>query len=166
MHEHDWASSVEPPISYMLNRESCHRTRSKASPSRTDEHSNSTPKSVACFIYLYVLVTYLFVQPIWCTVSKAHLHTSSSPTLTGRPIPVGRSSLSEASQQVLHRALPPVLVLHLKCFLYDATADCTVKINEPIRFSPELYTVACFLRRKSLRRTKLLWGLENSLRFH
>jgi ubiquitin carboxyl-terminal hydrolase 10 len=35
-------------------------------------------------------------------------------------------------------ALPPVLVLHLKRFLYDATADGIVKISKPIRFAPEL----------------------------
>ena len=62
-----------------------------------------------------------------------------------QPLQVCRSSLSEASQQVLHEALPPILVLHLKCFLYDVTADCTIKINEPIQFAPELYLVACFL---------------------
>ena len=35
-------------------------------------------------------------------------------------------------------ALPPILVLHLKRFLYDATADGIVKISKPIRFAPEL----------------------------
>jgi ubiquitin carboxyl-terminal hydrolase 10 len=35
-------------------------------------------------------------------------------------------------------ALPPVLVLHLGRFLYDATVDGTDKINKPVLFAPEL----------------------------
>jgi ubiquitin carboxyl-terminal hydrolase 10 len=39
---------------------------------------------------------------------------------------------------VLLGALPPVLVLHLKRFLYDAAVDGIVKINKPIQIAPEL----------------------------
>jgi ubiquitin carboxyl-terminal hydrolase 10 len=53
-------------------------------------------------------------------------------------VQVGRAGSSEASQQVLLEALPPVLVLHLERFLYDATADGINKINKPVRFAPEL----------------------------
>ena len=42
------------------------------------------------------------------------------------------------AKQVLLDALPPVLVLHLERFLYDATAGGMAKINKPIEFSPEL----------------------------
>ena len=51
---------------------------------------------------------------------------------------VGPSGFSEASQQVLIEALPSVLVLHLKRFLYDVTVDGIVKINKPIQFASEL----------------------------
>ena len=34
--------------------------------------------------------------------------------------------------------LPPVLVLHLKRFLYDVAADGVVKISKPVQFTPEL----------------------------
>ena len=51
---------------------------------------------------------------------------------------VGPSGLGEANQQVLIEALPSVLVLHLKRFQYDVTADGIVKINKPVRFAPEL----------------------------
>jgi ubiquitin carboxyl-terminal hydrolase 10 len=34
--------------------------------------------------------------------------------------------------------LPPVLVLHLKQFLYDAAVDDIVKISKPVQFVPEL----------------------------
>ena len=48
------------------------------------------------------------------------------------------SSDSDASQQILIEALPPVLVLHLKRFRYDAAAGGVVKISKPVRFPPEL----------------------------
>jgi hypothetical protein len=51
---------------------------------------------------------------------------------------VGQFSSIEASQQVLFEALPPVLVLQLERFLYDAAADGMTKISKPIRFPPEL----------------------------
>jgi hypothetical protein len=39
---------------------------------------------------------------------------------------------------VLIEALPPVLVLHLKRFLYDAATGSVVKIGKPVQFTPEL----------------------------
>jgi ubiquitin carboxyl-terminal hydrolase 10 len=53
-------------------------------------------------------------------------------------VQVGPSDSSEASQQVLIEALPPVLVLHLKRFLYDTTARGVVKIGKSVQFTPEL----------------------------
>jgi ubiquitin carboxyl-terminal hydrolase 10 len=35
-------------------------------------------------------------------------------------------------------ALPPILVLHLERFLYDATADGIVKTSKSVQFAPEL----------------------------
>jgi ubiquitin carboxyl-terminal hydrolase 10 len=55
-----------------------------------------------------------------------------------QPVQSVRLASSEASQQVLIEALPPVLVLHLKRFLYDAAADGIVKISKPVQFAPEL----------------------------
>ena len=48
------------------------------------------------------------------------------------------SGFSDASQQMLIEALPPVLVLHLKRFQYDAAAGGVIKIGKPVQFSPEL----------------------------
>ena len=45
---------------------------------------------------------------------------------------------NEASQQVLIDALPPVLVLHLKRFLYDAATNGINKIGKPVQIAPEL----------------------------
>ena len=39
---------------------------------------------------------------------------------------------------MLIEALPSVLVLHLKRFLYDVAAGGVVKINKPVQFAPEL----------------------------
>ena len=55
-----------------------------------------------------------------------------------QPVQLGPSGGGEASQQVLIEALPPVLVLHLKRFLYDASADGIVKIIKPVQFAAEL----------------------------
>jgi ubiquitin carboxyl-terminal hydrolase 10 len=55
-----------------------------------------------------------------------------------QPVQVGQLSPSEVTQQVQIEALPPILVLHLKRFLYDAAADSLVKIGKPIQFAPEL----------------------------
>ena len=51
---------------------------------------------------------------------------------------VGPRGSSEASKQVLIEALPPVLVLHLKRFLYDTAARGVVKIGKRVQFTPEL----------------------------
>jgi len=64
------------------------------------------------------------------TIQDALSHISQP-----QPVQVGSS---EASQQVLIEALPPVLVLHLKRFLYDTAARGVVKIGKPVQFSPEL----------------------------
>jgi ubiquitin carboxyl-terminal hydrolase 10 len=53
-------------------------------------------------------------------------------------VQAGPSSSSEGSQEVLLEALPPVLVLHLERFLYDAAADGIAKTRKPVQFAPEL----------------------------
>ncbi|KAI9511095.1 hypothetical protein F5148DRAFT_975728 [Russula earlei] len=55
-----------------------------------------------------------------------------------QPVQVGPSGTNEASQQVLIEALPSILVLHLKRFLYDTAARGVVKIGKHVQFSPEL----------------------------
>jgi ubiquitin carboxyl-terminal hydrolase 10 len=44
----------------------------------------------------------------------------------------------DASQQVTIDALPTILVLHLKRFLYDTNAKDVVKIGKNVQFTPEL----------------------------
>ncbi|KAF8470409.1 hypothetical protein DFH94DRAFT_811604 [Russula ochroleuca] len=67
------------------------------------------------------------------TIQDALAHISQPQS-----VEVGPSGSSEASQQVLIEALPPVLVLHLKRFLYDTAARGVVKIGKPVQFTPEL----------------------------
>ena len=55
-----------------------------------------------------------------------------------QPVELNPSGRGEATQQVLIEALPSVLVLRLKRFQYDVTADGIVKINKPVQFAPEL----------------------------
>ena len=67
------------------------------------------------------------------TIQDALAHISQP-----QAVQVGPSDSSEGSQQVLIDALPPVLVLHLKRFLYDTTARGVVKIGKSVQFTPEL----------------------------
>jgi ubiquitin carboxyl-terminal hydrolase 10 len=54
-----------------------------------------------------------------------------------QPVQLGPSGRG-ASQQVLIEALPSILVLHLKRFLYDTATNGINKISKPILFVPEL----------------------------
>ena len=62
---------------------------------------------------------------------------------------VGPSGLRDAAQQVPVKVLPPILVLHLGRFQYDATAGSVIKIGKSIQVDPELNiplgTISIFL---------------------
>ena len=68
-----------------------------------------------------------------CTVEDALGYISHLQSVQLDP-----SGSSAATQQVLVEELPPVLVLHLKHFLYNAEADGIIKISKPVQFAPEL----------------------------
>lgn len=63
-------------------------------------------------------------------ISHPHSVEITSPTRPGQVI--------EASRQELIESLPPVLVLHLKRFLYDTSVGDVVKIGKQVAFGPEL----------------------------
>ncbi|KAN0105392.1 hypothetical protein V8E52_011059, partial [Russula decolorans] len=67
------------------------------------------------------------------TVQDALMRLSRSQSMQDGP-----SGVSDASQQLLIEALPPVLVLHLKRFRYDTAVGGVIKIGKPVHFSPEL----------------------------
>ena len=101
------------------------------------DHSNSTSRSVSPpSTHIHVLVTNFqpFAQPDSVyTIQDALAHVSQP-----QPVKVDQSSPSEASQQVLLERLPPVLVLHLERFLYDAATESINKISKPVQFAPKL----------------------------
>ena len=82
----------------------------------------------------------------WCLTSKTFAQPDSVQTIQDalaylslpQLVQAGQSSSSETSQQVQIEALPPILVLHLERFRYDAVADGIVKISKPVQFAPEL----------------------------
>ncbi|KAI0636523.1 hypothetical protein C8Q77DRAFT_1093171 [Trametes polyzona] len=53
-------------------------------------------------------------------------------------IPTRPGAILDATQQVLIEALPPVLILHMKRFLYDTKVGDVVKVGKQVSFSPEL----------------------------
>ncbi|KAH9998276.1 hypothetical protein BJV77DRAFT_743795 [Russula vinacea] len=114
------ASSVESPISRIFGG----RSRSTVcAPSKPDTITTEAWRSLK-----------LYIQPDSVhTIQDALAHLSQP-----QPVQVGQSSPSEASQQMLLEALPPVLILHLERFLYDTAADGIIKISKPIQFAPEL----------------------------
>ena len=78
----------------------------------------------------------LFRQPDSVYTVQDALALISQP----QPVQVEPSDPSEASQQVtvLIEALPLVLVVHLKRFLYDTVTGGVVKNRKPVQVSPEL----------------------------
>jgi ubiquitin carboxyl-terminal hydrolase 10 len=85
------------------------------------------------FTYTYVLVTdveTLQKHDSVHTIQDALARISHQQTV--------QLGLSEAGQQVLVEALPSVLVLHLKRFLYDKATNGIVKISKSVQFAPEL----------------------------
>lgn len=44
----------------------------------------------------------------------------------------------EATQEALIESLPPILVLHMKRFMYDTKVGDVVKIGKQVAYGPEL----------------------------
>ncbi|KAF8461823.1 hypothetical protein DFH94DRAFT_677586 [Russula ochroleuca] len=118
------ASSIESPISRIFGGRSRSVIRAPNQPDTT---------TVEDWRLLQLDIQFDSVH----TVEDALTHISQ-PQRASQPVQVGQLSSSDVSQQVQIEALPPVLVLHLKRFLYDATADGVVKISKPVKFAPEL----------------------------
>ncbi|KAF8484498.1 hypothetical protein DFH94DRAFT_235293 [Russula ochroleuca] len=114
------ASSVESPISRIFGGRSHSIVRT---PGQPDTITIEAWRSLK-----------LCIQPDSIHTIQDALAYVSQP----QPVQVGQSSPSEASQQVLLEVLPPVLVLHLERFLYDAATDGINKISKPVHFAPEL----------------------------
>ncbi|TFY81671.1 hypothetical protein EWM64_g2336 [Hericium alpestre] len=80
----------------------------------------------------------LDIQPDTVRTIKDALSHISHPQSVQVTSPTKPGIVIEASQQILIESLPPILVLHLKRFLYDTTTKGVVKIGKMVEFSPEL----------------------------
>ncbi|KAF5364681.1 hypothetical protein D9758_005578 [Tetrapyrgos nigripes] len=70
------------------------------------------------------------IQEALSFISHADSVQMSHPTRSGSTI--------EASKQTLIEGLPPILVLHMKRFLYDVSVGGVVKVGKQVQFGPEL----------------------------
>ncbi|KAI0780469.1 hypothetical protein BD413DRAFT_464067 [Trametes elegans] len=80
----------------------------------------------------------LDIQPENVKTLKDALQHISHPQPVQISIPTRPGVIHEATQQVLIEALPPVLILHMKRFLYDTKVGDVVKVGKQVSFSPEL----------------------------
>ncbi|KAH9900901.1 hypothetical protein C8Q73DRAFT_742650 [Cubamyces lactineus] len=79
----------------------------------------------------------LDIQPENVKTLQDALQHISHPQQVQINIPT-RPTAIDATQQVLIEALPPVLILHMKRFLYDTKVGDVVKVGKQVAFSPEL----------------------------
>ncbi|KAI8982818.1 hypothetical protein BD414DRAFT_491218 [Trametes punicea] len=79
----------------------------------------------------------LDIQPENVKTLRDALQHISHPQQVQISIPT-RPTAIDATQQVLIEALPPVLILHMKRFLYDTKVGDVVKVGKQVSFSPEL----------------------------
>ncbi|KAF7976765.1 hypothetical protein HWV62_5764 [Athelia sp. TMB] len=69
---------------------------------------------------------------------KDALQYISAPSSVQMTSPTRPGVIIDASQQVLIETVPPILVLHMKRFLYDTKVNGVVKIGKQVSFGPEL----------------------------
>jgi ubiquitin carboxyl-terminal hydrolase 10 len=86
------------------------------------------------------------------TIADALAHLSH-PQPVQITMPTRPGYVVDATQHVLIDALPPILVLHLKRFLYDTKVGDVVKIGKKVTFEPELVIPAG----ASLQACHVLW---------
>ncbi|KAI0748393.1 hypothetical protein C8Q80DRAFT_1171656 [Daedaleopsis nitida] len=80
----------------------------------------------------------LDIQPENVKSLRDALQHISHPQPVQISIPTRPGQILDATQQVLIDALPPVLILHMKRFLYDTKVGDVVKVGKQVSFSAEL----------------------------
>ncbi|KAI1788359.1 cysteine proteinase [Ganoderma leucocontextum] len=80
----------------------------------------------------------LDIQPENVTCLRDALQHISHPQPVQISIPTRPGALLDAQQQVLIDALPPVLILHMKRFLYDTKVGDVIKVGKQVSFASEL----------------------------
>jgi hypothetical protein len=119
-------------------RSCAHQTSPTLSGLKIGDLSNLTSRSV---FPLSVSPTYVVVTDVETLQKHDSVHAVQDALARishEQTVQPGLSGFSEASQQVLIEALPSVLVLHLKRFLYDNATNGIFKISKSVQFGPEL----------------------------
>ncbi|KAI0672764.1 hypothetical protein C8Q78DRAFT_970322 [Trametes maxima] len=80
----------------------------------------------------------LDIQPENVKTLRDALQHISHPQPVQISLPTRPGQILDATQQVLIEAFPPVLILHMKRFLYDTKVGDVVKVGKQVSFSPEL----------------------------
>jgi hypothetical protein len=114
------------------------RTSKTLPPLKIGARSNLTSRSVFLSHCSHINVLETDIETLQKHDSVHAIEDALARISHLQPVQLGPSGSSEASQQVLIEVLPPVLVLHLKRFLYDVAAGGIVKISKPVQFAPEL----------------------------
>lgn len=79
-----------------------------------------------------------FPQREQVSTIKDALQYTSQPHAVEITSPTRPGVIIEATRQELIEYMPPVLILHLKRFLYDTSVGDVVKIGKHVTFGPEL----------------------------
>lgn len=100
------------------------------------DHANSISRSDFPPILPHVLVTN--IEALQKHDSVRSIENALARISHLQPVQPGPPGFNEASRDVLIEALPPVLILHLKRFLYDVAKGGIIKISKPVKIAPEL----------------------------
>jgi ubiquitin carboxyl-terminal hydrolase 10 len=142
MYGHEQAKFVESPITRIFGGKSRLTVRA---PNRPDAVTVEDWQSLQ--LNIQVSFPSFLPLPSWPTsqlLSQPDSVLSIQDSLVHisqpQPVQVGQPNLIGASQQVQVEVLPPVLVLHLKRFVRDVTANgiFMVKISKAVQLAPEL----------------------------
>jgi ubiquitin carboxyl-terminal hydrolase 10 len=102
------------------------------------------------------------------TIKDALMHISTPQSVQVTSITRPGATL-DATQQVHIDSLPPILILHLKRFLYDANKGGVAKVGKQVAFAPELEVGSEVMvqgRKVNGTRYRLFGGASVSVCFH
>ena len=94
--------------------------------------------SLTLAFHKHFLIKNFWLQREQIYTIKDALQLISTPSSVQVTSPTRPGVTLEASQQVLIETVPPILVLHMKRFLYDTQVKGVVKIGKQVGFGSEL----------------------------
>lgn len=89
------------------------------------------------FIAILTELTEFIQRDTIHTIKDALVHISSPESVQFTSV-TRPGAILDASKQVHIESLPPILILHLKRFLYDANKGGVAKVGKQVAFTPEL----------------------------